>query len=286
MTRLYLNLAIVELSMIKRIIFLFVLFPSIAFAGAASIGGVAVGDIDSIGGVAIEDIDTFGGVSVVGGGGTCQAGTYSLAWNGEYSGDTDKACLNSGASTADATDASAGVIDAGGAINGSYGALINAVGEHVRWAAESSTIDNAGTVKMYVTLPSSLTHTRPLFEIYLDSSNSILGYYHLATDSFYLRHESGSVSDYHFASAPAENSTVLVSFTWKDTATETMCVRVGTDAWDTGTHCDAAVNLGAGFTPASYAIGEDQDYYITSNLTTGTNAWKIDDVYFINGYQQ
>jgi len=52
------------LSMIKKLVFLFLLFPMIAFAGADTIGGVAVEDIDTIGGVPIEDIDTIGGVTV------------------------------------------------------------------------------------------------------------------------------------------------------------------------------------------------------------------------------
>ena len=212
---------------------------------------------------------------------TCQVGTYSLAWNGEYSGDTDKACLDSGNSTADATDASAGVIDAGGAINGSYGALINAAGEHVRWAAESSAIDNAGTVQMTVTLPASLTDDFSFFEIYLDSSNSILGYYNLANDRLYLRHESASNSEYHYTAAPAESATATIYFTWKDTATETMCIKIDAGAWD----CDATVDLDTNFTADSYSIGDDQDAYFNTQAP-GTDIWKIDDVYFREGYQQ
>ena len=51
--------------MIKKLLFILLLFPAIAFAGADTIGGVAVDDIDTIGGVAKEDVDTFGGVDVV-----------------------------------------------------------------------------------------------------------------------------------------------------------------------------------------------------------------------------
>jgi len=216
-----------------------------------------------------------------GGGGGCIDGTYSLAWDGEYSGDTDKACLDSGSSIADATDASAGVIDAGGAITGSYGALINAAGEHVRWAAESTSIDNAGTVQVDVTTPSSFTEDRPIFEIYLDTSNSILGYYHLATDRIYLRHYSSGGVNYHYIASIAESTTATLYFTWKDTATETMCIKIDDGSWD----CNTGVNLGAGFTPVSYAIGEDQDYYIVTSLSTGTDIWKMDDIKFRNGYE-
>jgi len=49
--------------MIKILLILF-LIPSIAFGSAATIGGVAVEDIDEIGGVAAEDIASFGGVTV------------------------------------------------------------------------------------------------------------------------------------------------------------------------------------------------------------------------------
>ena len=59
--------ATMGLLMIK-LLFILLLIPSVAFAGADTIGGVAVTDINDIGGVPIEDIDTFGGVEV---GGAC-----------------------------------------------------------------------------------------------------------------------------------------------------------------------------------------------------------------------
>ena len=57
-----------------KLLYLLLLIPSIAFGGAATIGGVSVTDIDTLGGVAIEDIDTFGGVTV----GVRPGGTYNF----------------------------------------------------------------------------------------------------------------------------------------------------------------------------------------------------------------
>jgi len=62
-----------------KILFILFLIPSIAFGGAATIGGVDVGDIDTLGGVPIEDIDTFSGVEVS----ACNTSSAIFWWRAE-----------------------------------------------------------------------------------------------------------------------------------------------------------------------------------------------------------
>ena len=204
------------------------------------------------------------------------SGTYDHWWNGEYSGDTDKACQDSGNSTVDALVATAGVIGAGGAINGSVGALIDADAEHIRWAAYDTDIDEAGTVQITVTTPSSYSHDQRLFEIF-DSTASryITGYYSDGTGSLYLYISSGA-SGFFYVSAPGTSTTVTLQFSWND-ATDALAIKIGAGAWSIQTSDDFSDFGGA---PEYYSIGED-------NLASagGTDGWKIDDFQIREGYE-
>lgn len=202
------------------------------------------------------------------------SGTYSGWWNGEYSGDTDKMCQASGASTVDGTD-SGGVIVVGGVINGTYGALLNADAENVRWAAESQTIDTAGTVELTVVVPASLSHDQTLFEIWQDADNFIAVYYHNGTDRFYIWYD-GTASGFYYIAAPAEETEVTLMFSW-NAATDALALKVGAGAWDIQTSDNIAVFSGV---TLYYSIGEDN-----IARTEGTDGWKVDDVQFREGYE-
>jgi len=116
-----------------KILFILFLIPSIALGGSATIGGVAVEDIDTLGGVAIEDIASFGGVSVS----IAPSGTYSFYLNFEYPGDTDRAYTDSGGGTINGS-ASGATIDtwanfgiAGPTGGGTYGVKLDANDETI-----------------------------------------------------------------------------------------------------------------------------------------------------------
>ena len=204
------------------------------------------------------------------------SGTYDHWWNGEYAADTDKACQDSGASVVDASEATAGVIHAGGAINGAIGALLNADAEHVRWAAKSQTIDTAGTVQITVTTPAAYNHNLRIFEIFhVSAGKYITEYYNVGNDKIYLYISSGASGAYS-VTAPAESTTITIQFSWND-ATDALAIKLGAGAWGIQTNDNWSEFGGA----VNYlSIGEDN----ISN-TGGTDIWKLDDVQFRVGYE-
>lgn len=209
------------------------------------------------------------------------SGTYELGWGGEYSGDTDKACLDSGSSNADATEATAGVIVVGGAITGSYGALLDAANERIRYAGTSETIDTEGWVKFSMVTPSSFSGDSMLFEIYTDADNNIVAYFSDATDAIYWRHEGATTARGMLSSASSVtvsttyNGATAIIITWSDSGSKQAISFDNGSTWDT-TDTNNLVPFGG--TVDNFCIG-DYSYGGTIN-----GSWKVDNVYFGEGY--
>jgi len=211
------------------------------------------------------------------------SGTYEFWWNGEYAADTDKACYNSGASVNDGVD-SGSVIAAGGKVNGVYGALVGAADDHVRWdgIAPDSTIDDAGWVKIAVTTPASFTGTSMFWEIYYDADNNIIGYFNANT--IRLRHRGqGEVALLYASTATLSVATTYyIWFTWKDTATDTMCIKICDDSACSGESWECGARDIFDFAadhPTDISIGDDQTDIISVN-----GSWKLDDLVMGIGY--
>jgi len=208
------------------------------------------------------------------------SGTYAGWWNGEYAADTDKMCVNSGASTADGTD-SGGVILEAAKINGTWGARLDADGDYVRWAAPSTTIDNSGTLIMTVKTPASYSGISQFFEFYLGVNDSIYGWVNNSTEHLWIAYRSGGTTvfcecDLAGAELPTSDTTII-KFTWDDDLIgDDLCIKVGANAWD----CENR-DMGDGSNMTNFSLGDDQKgTYGVSDL------FDIDDVQMIEGFQQ
>ena len=206
------------------------------------------------------------------------SGTYLHWWNGEYSGDLDKACQSSGASTAEGT-ATAGVIVVGGKINGVYGALLDADDERITWSCPSNTIDEAGTLEFGLTLTADPTSDSELAAIKTDVENWIyITYDDLGAGNdgrIRLSYKGNNNADVTYSDTITDGATVTVSVTWKTSATEALCVDVGN-----GYDCLGSADLDA------FAGTTDTIYVGDSDVGYGSNdLFKIDDFQIREGYE-
>ena len=199
------------------------------------------------------------------------SGTYDHWWNGQYAADTDKACQASGVSTADGVATAGVIVDDGG---GDYVALLNADGEEVRWPANSTDVDAAGTVEISLTTPGSFSHDQTLFEIYTTTGNYYFrGYYSAGGDTIILYINSPDAAS-HAIAAPAESTTVTLQFSWDD-ASNALAIKNGAGAWDIDSEEWATTN-----NPNYYSLGEDNVAYVG-----GTDGWKIRTFKVRDGYE-
>ena len=101
-------------------------------------------------------------------------GTYDTCWTGEYTGDTDKACQDSGASQSDGT-VSGDIIQT----NGDVYARINSSNDYISYAPISNTIDAAGTVTFELT--TGATNDSACYLIVVHDDGGTPEYYALRT---------------------------------------------------------------------------------------------------------
>lgn len=203
------------------------------------------------------------------------SGTYLFWWNGEYSDDTDKACYNSGASQLDGT-ADAGVIGAAGAINGAIGATLDAANEDIHWTNSSTTIDDAGTVDIIVTLPGELTGNAQLWEISYDANNGVCGYV-ITTRYVYMIYEGNGAVQFMgmITDQLTVGTTYELHWTW-NLAADKYCCKVGTGDWT----CIEEDLTAFSSNPSAIALG---DYQLSDQSIN--NSWKVDDFRVREGYE-
>lgn len=103
----------------------------------------------------------------------CPSGTYLAAWNGDYTGDSDKICFNSGTSNANGTQTGTIELDAAYGRSG-IGLRITAINESLNWDTTGGIIagNAAGTVWISVYLPAS-TGVNAVFEANANSTNNV-----------------------------------------------------------------------------------------------------------------
>lgn len=156
----------------------------------------------------------------------CPSGTnYLSAWNGDYTGDTDKICYNSKASSKDgtATGATLGT-DYG---RSGYGLLVDALDERLIWAVTGDDLidDSIGTICVDVYLNvAAITGVVQIVEAGRGTTNDVLGIYvNNAAGTPYLK-----VFYYDSVNYPVlTNDTVFpyqtwatVKFTWNQAASD------------------------------------------------------------------
>jgi hypothetical protein len=105
--------------------------------------------------------------------------TYKGDYDGEYNGDTDKACQDDGATNVDGTAVGTGAASAAAAINGSYGVLVTDDNAGMDWALTAGTLDTAtGTIRIKVHVPVDIQNAlTPIGGLYANANNHIMLYH-------------------------------------------------------------------------------------------------------------
>ena len=204
------------------------------------------------------------------------SGTYVLWANADYPGDVHYACKDSGTGV-DATAEVAGVAVVGGKINGTYGYLLNAANEHVRWDCPSNTIDAEGTIEMQITVPATTNGDTSLAEIYTDSQNYIYVYFSNTSGLIYGGIKGSDAHQVNEGVAVSDGTSYTILYTWRTTGTEKHCTSVnGGVGWTCQTE-DLTAFAG---TTDDIAVGDDQN----GNWSI-TDSWKVDDFKVREGYE-
>lgn len=174
-------------------------------------------DVDTWDGV--TGIDTFDGQTgiakicgqtVASGGDPCGcSGTYMFCYTGDYSGDTDKACFNSGASQKDGT-----VVDA--SVSADY-VTWSSTNDYISWAisGDDGFNDDEGTLYFdyYIDDDGNIGYNA-LIESYADANNYLMIYINGADDRVIARFISNGSTQELYLSAAA-GTWVRVGYTWQ-----------------------------------------------------------------------
>jgi len=225
-------------------------------------------------------------------------GTYLFCWTGEYSGDSDKACLNSGASTVDASGDNGSTIGAGGAINGSVGALLDNAADYVYWAFTAANVDESGTISFLLAVPAGpFTTTSTFYHLYssTDTDENNISSYTDDSEQPDTRYEGSADSGYSGPTdAVSASTTYTICATWNvDVGGDSVCTAriagvdpdCSTASWD----CTAATITEFNDPAAFFQIGNDcasaGGDSACDNQALNTTGWKVDDVYIYDDYK-
>ncbi len=107
------------------------------------------------------------GQTIASGDSDCMSGTYMGAWDGDYPSDTDKLCVNSGASNKDGTQSG------GTLVAGSY--TVTDKDQYVNWTNTANDIidEDEGTLWAEVNLDSGNSSNIYFLEVFADDSNKM-----------------------------------------------------------------------------------------------------------------
>jgi len=203
------------------------------------------------------------------------SGTYSFWANADYPGDVHYACQNSGASAVDSSNEVAGVAVVGGMISGTYGYLLDAADEHIRWANSDTTLDasTGGYASFNIKVPASTTGNTAIFEIYLGTTDYILVYFDNANSRLILKiYASYGVYDNATAVGSIDDgATHAIQISWGSSHNE-----INIDAIQDCETDDFGAFAGD-FT--SIAVGDDQ-----TAIASITDSWRVDDIVVKSGY--
>ncbi|MCP3685055.1 MAG: hypothetical protein GY861_20530 [bacterium] len=176
----------------KLILLLALLIPSLLFAGPLQDKHKAV--------IAM--------MNVADGGGDCMSGTYMGAWDGDYTADTDKLCVNSGASNKDGTQSG------GTLITGSFTVVTKDT--YLRWTNTANDIidEDEGTIWIEVNFDSGNDADIIFFEAYADGSNKLTLNYSDSGETVTFGRLGGGEGDSVVSGTVSKGSTVTIGATW------------------------------------------------------------------------
>ena len=256
----------------KKLIFLLFLFcfPSVSLAWNPYILGLLqTAGVDST--IALTGVSVSGTInSITATVNPCPTGTYLLAWNGDYTSDTDKGCFASGASTKDGTQT-------GGTLSASYGQVgvgyrKTAGNQYVSWAISSDDgfNDTVGTMWASAKVTSDGSRTDAIvlhsyisgcdIRLIVVADNRIEGYY------------TGSQTVYS-TDTLTPGTWTRIAYAWDDT-NNLHAVKIGAGAWAEASEALTSCSV----QPTSFKIG-------TPITGTESDTIDIDNVYVLGTYQ-
>jgi len=123
---------------------------------------------------------------------SCPEGKYQFYWNGDYSGDTDKACFDNGTATKDGTTAGTPSLSA------DY-LEVNALNEYLKWAVANRDGVSEAQGTLYFTARvaddgDADLENMTFAEVYVDGNNYILFYITGSTNKFTMAHKGSGTS--------------------------------------------------------------------------------------------
>lgn len=216
----------------KKLIILILLLPSLLFAGEIDFKQKEPGLL-----ALIVGFSGSGGAAF-----TCSGGTYLSYWTGDYSGDEDKICYNSGAGNKDGTN-TGGTFGTSYGDGGSVGWLYEYGGDNVSWtiATEDLASKTTGTMWIKFTVSSTVTVDTPIALILSDttpasnyirmmiegSSPDQMRFYYISGGSSYRVDSTSTIT--------ADGSTFnIVGGSWRQDAGNDVSITIG-NTWASGT---------------------------------------------------
>lgn len=209
-------------------------------------------------------------------------GTYKLCWTGDYSGDTDKGCINSGATTKDGTVT-------GLTINATYGqsgngALADTTGDRILYTRTGSDEINTdeGTMKCAIKVP-SLSSTNYLFGTNYDQysrivlsilSNREIKGWHVGSSGNIVSVVSNNVDgDCASSITVPTNTWTNVYLAWSKSSNQ-IAVKIGANNWCNDGDSDSVASLVNAPTTVGFgdvgSIGLVDYYYMDDCKVSGT----------------
>ena len=177
------------------------------------------------------------------------SGTYNVWANNDYSGDTDQACVNSGASTVQGTVTGA-TIDTwtnhsvaqptGG---GTYGVKIDASDEFVSYPITAGDLINTseGTLVVQVYLAAS-TGNNTFFTADGDADNNLVATINSLGQIKFVHEGNNSNVDMTGGDSIPDTTWTVIKVAWSVTSNE-ISVKVGANAWDVDADASAVTAL-------------------------------------------
>lgn len=149
---------------------------------------------------------------------TCATGTYMFWWNGDYNGDADKACYNSGAGSKDGTVSEA-------TVSSSY-IQIDSTDQYISWVNDTSDIFNPSQGTLFFSIyvvdsdSNSDVDNNQIFEIYVNTNNCLYIITSDATNKVaaYWRGSSQAAVSVATGSTLSVGQWYRVGYSWQPTA--------------------------------------------------------------------
>lgn len=218
----------------------------------------------------------------------CPSGTYKFAWNGDYTGDTDKGCLVSTPTDGSVVDVTIDTTTLG--TNSTNKVFFTNADDYISWSGDADAIvdDSAGTIYFDLWVPDDhTTANTSLMECYVDGANSIRIYYDgQSVDAGLVRvwFEGNDIkvgNSYVSSSSLSDVTWYRVGVSWSAAQGDygQLSINIDGGSW-TDLNGDVTYPLSAwSAQPTTLLVGEDAVAY------TGAEDMWIDNVYSLAGHK-